>query len=138
MNGEPNKYTNFMHAYNTFLNCFWACHFSMDYWASDPFLMADIRDTNILLIELFNSSEDNMTIGMLSFIDGLKPMPTRKWSKNYTYPTQMTFYDDSCDEHGYGVQYIFHKTMELLKHQSIQQIAKEEMQKAGLPYMIVN
>ncbi len=60
MNGEPNRYTNFMHAYNTWLNYFWSSYFSGDWWAQDQFLCQDIRETTELLIGLFNSSEDNV------------------------------------------------------------------------------
>ena len=147
MNGEPDKWTNFTHAFNTFLNYFWIDFFGGGFWAQDQFLMDDIRETQEKFIELVNSpeGEDRMTIGMLTFIEGIKPAPQWSMKKgDYIYPNPMTYYSNKEDdkiygEHGYHPRQLFVKIMELLKHDSIQEIVRQELKSAGLPYMnIVN
>ena len=135
MKGDPDKYTNLMHAYNTWLYCFWSDYFGGGFWAQDQFLKDDIVETNKLLLELLNSESD-VTIGILSFVDGIKsiPNPPRR-AEHYIYPNQMTYYDDKHDKYGYSPIQIFHKTMELLKHESIQETIQKSCRKAKLPYI---
>lgn len=140
MNGEPDKWTNFMHAFNTFLNFFWADYFGGGFWTQDQWLENDIRDTTKKFIELVNKPEDEMSIGILTFIQGLKPAPHyRRGRGNYPGLVLMAYYDDETKEYGYHPRVTFGKIMELLKHDSIQEIVRQELKEAGLPYInIIN
>ncbi len=138
MKGEPNQFTNLMHAYNTWLYYFWSAFFGGGFWAQDDFLIADIRFVNKSLIELFNGPEDEINIGIMSFIDGIKPIQNVIRSSSYIYPHQMTFYDDSCEEFGYHPMQIFAKIMNLIKYESSQENAKKRMREAGIPYTTFN
>ena len=139
MNGEPDRFTNFMHAYNT-----WLFYFNVSYgegiadWAKDWLLWGDIDNTTRLLIQLFNGPEDNITPEMQAFIDGLRPCENFEWTRNYVYPSPMTFYDDSCEKYGYHAKRLFRKIMKLVGHYSMTEYAREEFKKAGLPYTIIN
>jgi hypothetical protein len=138
MNGDPDKYTNFMNAYNTFLEYFWIDNIQgVAFWAKDTFLMGDIRKTTQAFIEQVNKSEDEISIGMLSFIEGLKPAPHYRRTK-YSYVTLMTYYDESCKDYGYPPIFIFHKIMQLLKLKSSQEAASKACMDAGLVYGMID
>ncbi|MES2287656.1 MAG: hypothetical protein V4547_18315 [Bacteroidota bacterium] len=131
-NDEPDIYTNLMHAYNTWLNFFWSDFFGGAYWANDNFLNSDILEVNKLIINQMNGSTDDISIGLLSFIEKLKPVSRIYRRGHYVYEPQMTYFDRKAEYHP---RQIFGKVMELLKHESIQEFAREELRKEGLPYM---
>ena len=118
MNGQPDRWTDFMHAFNTFLNFYWIDYFGGGgFWTQDQWLMDDIRETQIKFIELVNSPEDEMSIGILTFIEGLKPAPHWSRKATYVYPNPMTFYDKKYEDdkygyHGYHPRHLFVKIME--------------------------
>lgn len=132
MNGEPDKYTNLMHMFNTFLSYFWRDYFGGGFWAQDIFLQSDIREVHLRFIELANKPEDEMTIGMLKFIDEIKPTPLHYPSE---YPKPMTCYEG---EFAYSPRQIFLKMKELLKIDSVQDAARESFRKDGIPYTSIN
>lgn len=138
MNGEPDKWTNLMYAFNTFLNFFWSDYFSGANWAQDPFLEADVQKAQQEFIKMVNRPEDEMSIGVLTYIQGIKPSP--HWTRGrHPYPTPlMTYYENDDDKYGDHPQVIFGKIMDFLKVDSVQEVARQSFKEAGLPYMIIN
>lgn len=133
-NGQEDKYTNLVHAFNTFLNLFSSEYVAGSYWAQDSFLRDDVYETQILFISLVNKS-GKMPNKISNFINDIKPSINVKRIATYTYPNQMTYFGGEWKDDGMHPVSFFQELMKLLKHNSYQEYARKEFRKTGLPYV---
>lgn len=138
MRGKSNKWTPFMHAYNTYLDYYWRHFFSGSYWTLGQFMQQDLQNINRALINLFNCSEDSMTIAHIQFINGLAFISEHHYFfGKITYPSPMTYFSENTGEPGLHPLALFEKICNIINYKSLHNWAMEELANAGLPSAII-
>ncbi len=132
MRGQPDRYTNLVHAWNTFMLVYWEEVNSGGFWVSTFGLDYDIRESNFALLRVINNQKDEIDADVFIFIQGLKPAPEWKKYGKHKYETPMTYcHDKYGDLHP---KHLLDEFTRIFKIESCRAMFKQMVKERGLIY----